>query len=116
MLISKKAYFILRKCRYTLSFRDKSGGYYVGDKGCFQLENMKLDGKSEDFLGGVWISAKQTKAPRLYGVVGGNEADCRSMGILICHLSKLEYGRFRLNSGEMSAEAVAAIKVRVPNQ
>lgn len=105
------AYFVLRKCRYELSFTDKSGDYYIGAEGCFQQENIFSDGLAHNYLGGVWIPSDARKAPRLFGIVGGTTESCRSLGSILCALSKAEYGRFKFVPGRINPDAAANIHV-----
>lgn len=103
----------LRKCTYRLTNIDKSGEYYTGADGCFQLVNWQGDGKSQDGMGGIWIPSSPKKQPRLYMVVGTPKETCRALGFLICRLSMLEEGRFKLMHGNVKPEAVARIKTVV---
>lgn len=105
----------LSKCTYRLTNIDDSGEYYTGSEGCFRLVNWQGDGQSQSGMGGIWIPNSPSKQPRLYMVVGTPKETCSALGFLVCRLSMLEEGRFKLMHGNVKPEAVARIKIVTGN-
>ena len=103
--------FTLGKCTYRLTHVDRTGGYFTGQEGCFRLINWHDDGKSENGQGGVWIPSDLRKSPRLYMVVRQPKETCGNLGFLICQLSMLEDGRFKLMPGKPDSALTASIQV-----
>ena len=99
------------KCIYRLTNVDKSGEYYTGEEGCFQLVNWQDDKSSQNGQGGILIPTNPRKKPRLYMVVDTPKETCGALGFLICRLSMLENGRFKLMPGKVKPEAVMQINI-----